>query len=273
MNNLDRQGSREEIQNFLALRDWFAADIEGSEHHLQACAGSIRTVQSELDTWTSAARRLTLQLDAKEPGLDELREALHGVEGSVSWSSLQRADSECAVLIPPASLPPPPALGESLGPLKFAAWLLNAGSLSLTLLVGMMGFGLLGATISTFVKERAVSSANSEDSPVVVSDLAGVVLRGLSAAVVVFLAVQGGLAVLAGGSGDPNPYVLLLACLVAAVFSERVWDSASTYFTERLSALSKADQRPDAADGPAAPVADELSPPAFTTHAGEAIKE
>jgi hypothetical protein len=31
---------------------------------------------------------------------------------------------------------------------------------------------------------------------------------------------------LSGASSDPNPYVLLLACFVAAVFSERVWRKA-----------------------------------------------
>ena len=105
----------------------------------------------------------------------------------------------------------------------------------------MIGFGLLGSVISTFVRERVASSKSGDDgvSPVaiphvLVSDLAGVVLRGLSAAIVVFLAVQGGLAVFAGGQSDPNPYVLLLTCLVAAVFSEKVWARANEYLVEKL---------------------------------------
>jgi hypothetical protein len=38
-----------------------------------------------------------------------------------------------------------------------------------------------------------------------VRDLAGVLIRGLSAAVVVFLAVEGGLAVFSNPSAVPNP--------------------------------------------------------------------
>jgi hypothetical protein len=55
-----------------------------------------------------------------------------------------------------------------------------------------------------------------------------VVIRGLSAAIVVFLAVEGGLAIFAGGTvdPDPNPYVLLLTCPIGAVFSEHIWEWA-----------------------------------------------
>jgi hypothetical protein len=85
-------------------------------------------------------------------------------------------------------------------------------------------------------------------SDVLVSDLAGVLLRGLSAAIVVFLAVQGGLAVLSGAGSDPNPYVLLLACFVAAVFSERVWQSAYGYLVTKLDANSRLGGSPSTPD-------------------------
>jgi hypothetical protein len=72
-----------------------------------------------------------------------------------------------------------------------------------------------------------------------VSNLAGVVIRGLSAAIVVFLAVEGGLAIFSSGSGAPNPYVLLLTCLVASVFSEVVWDWAREKLREKLKTTGK----------------------------------
>src|SRR5262245_36217530 len=43
-----------------------------------------------------------------------------------------------------------------------------------------------------------------------------------------------GLAVFAGGQSDANPYVLLLTCLIAAVFSEKVWARANEYLVEKL---------------------------------------
>src|SRR5215475_3817611 len=42
------------------------------------------------------------------------------------------------------------------------------------------------------------------------------------------------LAVFAGGQSDANPYVLLLTCLIAAVFSEKVWARANEYLVEKL---------------------------------------
>jgi hypothetical protein len=52
-----------------------------------------------------------------------------------------------------------------------------------------------------------------------------VVVRGFSAAIVVFL--LGGLAIFsipqAGQAMEPNPYALFLTCLAAAVFSQDVW--------------------------------------------------
>ena len=55
------------------------------------------------------------------------------------------------------------------------------------------------------------------------------ILRGFSAAIVIFLAVEGGLNVFSSGSGDPNPYVLLCTCLIGSVFSEDVWSKAQEW--------------------------------------------
>jgi hypothetical protein len=103
----------------------------------------------------------------------------------------------------------------------------------LTLIVGMLGFGLFGAAISSFVKEqsRRVLSEPPIDSNV---NISSVMVRGLSAAVVVFLAVKGGLAIFTVGSQDPNAYVLFFACLVGAVFSEKVWGWASKIIEQKL---------------------------------------
>jgi hypothetical protein len=92
----------------------------------------------------------------------------------------------------------------------------------------MLGFGLFGSASSSFIRHRA-----AKQEGLFVADLIGVVIRGSSAAVVVFLAVEGGLSIFATGSSEPNPYVLLLTCLVAAVFSEKVWDWAQEQLLPR----------------------------------------
>jgi hypothetical protein len=104
------------------------------------------------------------------------------------------------------------------------SWLLRSESQPLVLIVGLLGFGLLGAACSTFVREV---SRRGDGKGALVEDLAGVVIRGVSAAVVVFLAVYGGLAIF-GTNAEPNPYVVLFTCLVGAVFSDTVWDWAQS---------------------------------------------
>ena len=55
-------------------------------------------------------------------------------------------------------------------------------------------------------------------------------MQGMSATVAVYLSVKGGLSVFAqGGKGvEPNGYVLFLSCLVAAVYSEDIWERVRT---------------------------------------------
>jgi hypothetical protein len=90
--------------------------------------------------------------------------------------------------------------------------------------VGLVGFSLLGATLSRAVRvdeERLAAGLTSNDLFIVIAG-------GAAGAVVVFLAAYGGLAVLGNTGGDPNPYVVFLTCLVGAVYSEDVWRWART---------------------------------------------
>lgn len=128
-----------------------------------------------------------------------------------------------------------PDLGSAnLGPFGHVAqWLLRTESLPLALITGLIGFGLLGAAGSSFIRARDEQNKaqqngaqqNTSKRPLV-TDMTGILIRGVTAAIAVFLAVEGGLTVfaVAGSTGtEPNPYVLLLTCLAAAVFSERIW--------------------------------------------------
>lgn len=129
---------------------------------------------------------------------------------------------------PEERIPDRPELGSYLGPFALVArWLLRTESLALALIVGMIGFGLLGSACSSFVREK---SARTDSNQPLVRDLSGVIIRGCSAAVVVFLAAQGGLAIFGSTNTEPNPYVLLLTCLVAAVFSDSVWERTQQWF-------------------------------------------
>jgi hypothetical protein len=146
-------------------------------------------------------------------------------------------------------------LGSNMGPFSYiASWLLRTESLPLAQIVGLLGFGLLGSAVSSLVR----SSAHRPKNHPLVEELATVIIRGATAAVVVFLAVKGGLAIFTSGDSNANSYVLLLTCLIAAVFSEDVWARAR----EWLNNGQKGDNGPAepptlTGDGKQAPPAEE----------------
>jgi hypothetical protein len=94
------------------------------------------------------------------------------------------------------------------------------------IIVGVVGFSLLGATVSHAVHAGGEKLA----AGLTLDELLAVVARGMTAAVVVFLASYGGLAVLGNSAGDPNPYVVFVTCLIGAVYSEDVWGWARRRF-------------------------------------------
>jgi len=105
-------------------------------------------------------------------------------------------------------------------------WLLRTESMPLALITGLIGFGLFGALVSTFVRVPTGQATQL--------DLFGVVWRGISAAIVVFLAAYSGIAIVSQTSGDPNPYVVFVTCLVGAVFGDDVWLWAKSKFLPKV---------------------------------------
>ncbi len=214
--NLYRVGERERIQHLLDIDAWFQEWLTLARNHLNDCrsamaayAGALALVHTALGT-----------LSRSPPGAGPMPLG----DGSLSQAR-SSAEQQCRRNIRDTAVPRRADLGSTLGPIGVATnWLLKSESLPLTLIVGLVGFGLLGAACSTFIRRR---STRRPGEPWVDDPLA-VVVQGTSAAIVVFLAVYGGLAVFAAPSAEPNPYVVLFACLVAAVYSEDVWSWART---------------------------------------------
>jgi hypothetical protein len=154
------------------------------------------------------------------------------VINQVSTASASLRDACDVRIATRTSVYAPPEPGSTWGPFGLVArWLLRTKSFALTLITGMLGFGLLGSVISTFVR-----SGTSKEGVSLTSEVISVLVRGLSAAVVVFLAVKGGLAVFSSPDTEPNAYVVFFTCLIGAVFSEDVWKWAHTKFLENLRA-------------------------------------
>lgn len=107
-----------------------------------------------------------------------------------------------------------------------------------------------------------------------VDNLYIVIIRGFSAAIVIFLATKGGIAIVNNGANNPNPHVLFLACLVGAVYSERIWEWAKkqlalktdggtgpiTLADEGKDAYNKESDQPRQRSGIAAPDEGAISP-------------
>ncbi len=109
-----------------------------------------------------------------------------------------------------------------------AKYLIETQSSELVLLIGMLGFGLLGASIFSFKKSG--NFIESFKTKPLVKDFANVLTRGFGAALVVYLATKGGLTIFTGNANtDTNGYILLLTCFTAAIFSDRVWDKIEAY--------------------------------------------
>jgi hypothetical protein len=121
-------------------------------------------------------------------------------------------------------------------------WLEHSDSLPLAVICGMLGVGLVGSIVSSFVRQRDARLANDPW----IADTFPVIVRGFTAAIVVYLAIEGGLNIFSTTSNQANPYVLLFACLVGAVFSEDVWVAARKHLESASSKTTSDGQKREA---------------------------
>jgi len=230
-NSVGRKGSQERALYFEELDDWYRENVSSIDDRLGICLNSInlgddqsaRTAQTGQEWATAHLESIRL---AQKNGYPIPADS--GV--SYLFNTMYNDVGACTSVPFEESLPEPPTPGASWGPFGFvASWLLKTESLQLALITGMLGFGLLGSAVSSFVQEGKphslqVAKPSAEGAPLV-SDLPALLIRGFSAAIVVFLAAEGGLAIFSGsGSVDPNPYILMFTCFTAAVFSRNAWE-------------------------------------------------
>jgi hypothetical protein len=214
-----RVGVYENTEHYFQLANWYNRESSTIRIKLEKCQNEFDRVNLALRSWSDDLSN-TL---ANTPNPDVNLNLNVNLPGSFGFDSCrERVEIQ-------TPMPARQSLGALyLGPFGLvASWLLQTESFPLALITGMLGFGLLGAAASTVIREE-------DETKSLVSNLSGVVIRGTLAAVVVFLAVEGGLAVFTQGDADPNPYVLLFTCLVGAVYSEVIWERAKEYLTEQV---------------------------------------
>lgn len=135
------------------------------------------------------------------------------------------------------SIAPAPQLGIFS---FFFGWLEDSDSLALAIISGMLGVGLVGCIVSSFVRQHAKHEAGTPW----IADIFPIIVRGFTAAIVVYLAIEGGLNIFSTENSQANPYVLLFSCLIGAVFSEDVWVAAHKRLESAAPTLSPADKPP-----------------------------
>jgi len=219
-----RIGEREKSQHYLSIIDWYRGNLATRLEDIERCRQSEREIDVIEESIVQHMERLR----------HEGHEGPQAAESTFRNVSSQREAASSKMLECTSTggrdqwLAPPSrgSYGTSLGFIGYATrWLLAAESIPVVLVVGLTGFGLLGALVSRFAREP--NQANAEHS---VRALTAVAFSGFVAALVVYLAAYGGIAVISTSKGDPNPYVVFAACLVGAIFAEDVWRWAKEAF-------------------------------------------
>lgn len=129
------------------------------------------------------------------------------------------------------SIPTRGNYGSSLGLLGFAiSWILVGESMEVALIVGLVGFGMLGALVSRFVRSDPEGFDISS-----FLEFSLIILTGFVAALIVYISAYAGIIILSDGDSGPNPYAVFVACLVGATYSSTIWGEAR----ERIGSIAR----------------------------------
>ena len=211
------------------LLDWYSNNHNFVSATLLAHRAGLQTKKDEIDQFLSGytIRDTIIGLDsAGFSGIDRFKIEIN----DFSYRLYYILDPTYYI----ASAPAKPQIGEQFGVFNtISGWLLRTESLSLALIVGLFGFGLLGAIGSTFIRKR--TEAGNVLSTLSMAELQIILINGISAAIVIFLGVKGTVVVFTNSNKENlNPYVLFFTCLVASVFSEDVWAWARKKLNQNL---------------------------------------
>lgn len=222
--NAEGLGGRESVAHYAAISRWYTEEYRNLDAALATC---LATTKSMLANVRRVGRDATNNL-----GLP-----------------VGRASSTCDSAR--YSYAPPPdrqSRADNLPIVKdWTGWLIRSESVPLTIIVGLVGFSFLGAGLSRIVRAGVVDEETARWLSV--GDLLLFVLSGAAASLSIFVASYGGLAVLGGdGATDPNPYVVFVLCLVAAIYSEDVWRWLRKNVLKQVTAPD-ASEEPEGADG------------------------
>jgi len=229
--NIGRVGTQEKARYFGQVLDFYQFEIRNIKIQLSNCRDLIQRSDSDYSNAASYIEGVIRQ-STKEATTPEVFASLYNLQPSYSVAASQVCEIH-EILSRPVPVEP----GSGWGIFRFfVQWLMKTESLALAVICGMVGAGLLGSAVSSFLQKgtqvaQAVTQKENEQD---LHDLVSIVVRGFSAAIVVYLAVRGGMAAVGSGNNDPNPYVLLFLCLIGTVYSDDVWQWAREKFKNAI---------------------------------------
>ena len=234
-------GEKEAAEHFLSLRDWFQGVVENATVSFSNCVRSVEATRTQHVNLVASMDNLKRRFTEDEQltrYIEELNNRQTGEELRVLENSIRSSERSCAFsngrFIPPNR----EDYGTSLGIAGFATgWLLGAENLQVALITGLLGFGLLGALLSLFVRLQvdgaAGAPAHDRLKSAGIVDICVVVFVGFGAALVVYLLSYGGLEIVGSGeTGDPNPYIVFAAAFSGATLCITICERAKKLISD-----------------------------------------
>lgn len=190
--NFGRLGGREQANHFLALYNWYSSAVRRMFDDLDTCRGATQAFASAVN---AHATNLIPPQSKSENRPDRSFEA-----GQIIFEARAEVEGRCRARSVGWSerLPDRESFGGYLGPVGYASsWILATESESVALIIGLVGFGLFGALVSSFIRTDRNRSRRH--------NFLSIICIGISAAIVVFLASYAGIAIVAETEVTTNP--------------------------------------------------------------------
>ena len=220
------RGSNEQTRYLNIVRESYSAELSNIDRMLDVCRNDVQRV----DEFARSTSRTTVAL------VTVLRNQLRSYEDLNLDASLTttmasalseidvatqapRLDESCKSYTAAVFVPELPQRGQGWGPLaNIFDWLLATDSLDVVVIIGMLGAGLFGSAVGTFV-----TATVRRRTPGIPDGFMSHLIRSFAATMIVYLGLKTGIAFAAVGNPDPDPYLMLFLCFLGTVYSDDVW--------------------------------------------------
>jgi hypothetical protein len=212
------RGAGEQTRYLDSIRASYSSELENIDRTLDSCRTGVQLVDDYLQSTASlTVSRVGLMRTQLESVTDSSLAAV--IAGTLDIASIAPDTESFCRPYQVIFVPQLPERGAGWGPLaRIFDWLLATDSLDVVVIIGMLGAGLFGSAVGTFVAASVrKKGVNIDNAPL--SHL----IRSFAATMVVYLGLKTGVAFAAVGNPNPDPYLMLFLCFIGTVYSDDVW--------------------------------------------------